>query len=279
MNSSLIILSVAMLIATSCSLLGVFLLLKNMSMLTDAISHTILLGIVIAFLISHNQKSYLMIIFATIVGLLTVYLVETLVKTKLMKEDSAIGIVLSFLFSIAVLLISKYAADIHLDIDTVLLGELAFAPFYIKKIFNIAIPQGIFYGIIMLTINTLFIKVFLKELKLSIFDRVFAQTIGFLPTLVHYALMTLVSFTSVLSFDSIGSILLVSFMIGPALSSYLIAKNLKEMILYSIIIGNISVLIGYYIALYFDISISGMISIVIGIIFLGIYTFKNMMKI
>ena len=130
MSAGLTIQLIAILIAVACSLLGVFLVLRSMSMLTDAISHTILLGIVLSFFITHKLDSPLLIIGATLVGLLTVYLVELITDTNLVKEDAAIGIVLSVLFSIAVVLISKYTANIHLDIDTILLGEIAFAPFH-----------------------------------------------------------------------------------------------------------------------------------------------------
>lgn len=137
MNSFFVILLVAILISVSCSLLGVFLVLKKMSMLTDAITHTVLLGIVLCFFISHRLDSPFLIVGAALFGLITVYLIELVSNIKLIKEDTAIGIVMSFLFSIAVILISKYTANIHLDIDAVLLGEIAFIPFNRMEIFGI----------------------------------------------------------------------------------------------------------------------------------------------
>ena len=116
-------------VASACSILGTFLVLKSMAMVSDAITHTILLGIVVAFFAVHDLNSPLLIVGAGIVGVLTVYLVELLNSTRLVKEDSAIGVVFPLLFSIAVILISKYAGNVHLDVDSVLLGELAFAPF------------------------------------------------------------------------------------------------------------------------------------------------------
>lgn len=267
MSANLTIQLIAILISISCSLLGVFLVLKSMSMLTDTISHTVLLGIVLSFFVVHDLSSPFLIVGATLVGLFTVYLVELLKNTNLIKEDASIAVVLSILFSIAVILISKYTANIHLDIDAVLLGELAFAPFYKIEIFGMNIVKGILTSGIILILNIIFISTFFKELKISTFDKTLASVLGLFPTLVHYLLMTLVSVTAVVSFDAVGATLMISFMIGPAATAYLVAKNLKAMIFYSILVGCLSSIIGFHIARFLDVSISGSIAVVIGLIF------------
>ena len=267
MSANLTIQLIAILISISCSLLGVFLVLKSMSMLTDTISHTVLLGIVLSFFVVHDLSSPFLIVCATLVGLFTVYLVELLKNTNLIKEDAAIAVVLSILFSIAVILISKYTANIHLDIDAVLLGELAFAPFYKIEIFGMNIVKGILTSGIILILNIIFISTFFKELKISTFDKTLASVLGLFPTLVHYLLMTLVSVTAVVSFDAVGATLMISFMIGPAATAYLVAKNLKAMIFYSILVGCLSSIIGFHLAKFLDVSISGSIAVVIGLIF------------
>lgn len=267
MSANLTIQLIAILISISCSLLGVFLVLKSMSMLTDTISHTVLLGIVLSFFVVHDLSSPFLIVGATLVGLFTVYLVELLKNTNLIKEDAAIAVVLSILFSIAVILISKYTANIHLDIDAVLLGELAFAPFYKIEIFGMNIVKGILTSGIILILNIIFISTFFKELKISTFDKTLASVLGLFPTLVHYLLMTLVSVTAVVSFDAVGATLMISFMIGPAATAYLVAKNLKAMIFYSILVGCLSSIIGFHLAKFLDVSISGSIAVVIGLIF------------
>lgn len=267
MNAGLTIQIIAILISVACSLLGVFLVLRSMSMLTDAISHTVLLGIVLSFFITHKLDSPLLIIGAALVGLLTVYLVELITDTNLVKEDAAIGIVLSVLFSIAAILISKYTANIHLDIDTVLLGEIAFAPFHRVEIFGFKIVSGVINGLSVLTLNLLFITIFFKELKLSIFDRALALTLGLFPEVFHYLLMSLVSVTAVISFDIVGATLMISFIVGPATIAYMISKNLKTMLFFSSLIGAISSVLGYHLAVFLDVSISGSIAVVIGIIF------------
>ena len=120
---------IASLVAITCAIPGVFLVLRRMAMMSDAISHSILLGIVLAFFAVHDTSSPILIIGAALSGVLTVSLVEALNRTKLVKEDAAIGLVFPVLFSIGVILIARYARSIHLDVDAVLLGELAFAPF------------------------------------------------------------------------------------------------------------------------------------------------------
>ena len=267
MSAGLTIQLVAILISVACSLLGVFLVLRSMSMLTDAISHTVLLGIVLSFFITHKFDSPLLIIGATLTGLLTVYLVELITDTNLVKEDAAIGIVLSVLFSIAVILISKYTANIHLDIDAVLLGEIAFAPFHTTEIFGFKIASGIVNGLSILILNLLVITIFFKEIKISIFDRALALTLGLFPEIFHYLLMSLVSVTAVVSFDVVGATLMISFMIGPAATAYIISKSLKMMLVYSALIGAISSILGYHLAVFLDVSISGSIAVVIGVIF------------
>ncbi|WP_336015690.1 metal ABC transporter permease [Fusobacterium polymorphum] len=278
MSAGLTIQLIAILISVACSLLGVFLVLRSMSMLTDAISHTILLGIVLSFFITHKLDSPLLIIGATLVGLLTVYLVELITDTNLVKEDAAIGIVLSVLFSIAVVLISKYTANIHLDIDTVLLGEIAFASFHTEEIFGFKIASGIINGLSILILNLLVITIFFKEIKISIFDRALALTLGLLPEVFHYLLMSLVSVTAVVSFDVVGATLMISFMIGPATTAYMISKNLKMMLIYSALIGAISSILGYHLAVFLDVSISGSIAVVIGIIFFVVLFGKKFKK-
>jgi len=260
MSAGLEIQLIAILVAGACSILGVFLVLKSMAMVSDAITHTILLGIVLAFFIVHDLNSPLLIIGAGIVGVLTVYLVELLNSTRLLKEDSAIGIVFPLLFSMAVILISKYTKNVHLDVDSVLLGELAFAPFNRIEIFGFSVAKSLVSIFIIFIVNFLFITIFFKELKISTFDKALAVTLGMQPVLVHYILMSLVSVTAVTSFGAVGSILVVAFMIGPPITAYLLTNKLKEMIALSLLIGAVASVIGYNMAILFDSPKSGLIS-------------------
>lgn len=279
MSLTVEIILIAMLVASSCSLLGSFLVLKNMAMVSDAISHTVLLGIVLAFFVVHDLSSPFLIIGAGIIGVVTVYLIELLNSTRLLKEDSSIGIIFPFLFSIAVILISKFAGNVHLDIDAVLLGELAFAPLHRMRIFGTSIPNSLFIGLIMFIVNGLFVVLFFKELKISTFDKALAKTLGMKPILVHYLLISLISTTAVASFEAVGSILVIAFMIGPVISAYLLTDSLKNMLILSMLIGSFASVVGFYIAKWIDISIAGTIAVVIGVIFIIVFIFspKNIM--
>lgn len=120
---------IGIVVAAACALPGVFLVLRRMAFMSDAISHSMLLGLVIGFFVVEDLTSPFLIFAAAITGLVTVALVELLHRTRLVAEDASIGLVFPVLFSIGVLLISKYAGNVHLDTDAVLMGEIAFAPF------------------------------------------------------------------------------------------------------------------------------------------------------
>src|SRR3989338_2490681 len=108
-SPALQIILIASCVAVACALLGVFLILRKVSLMSDAISHSILLGIILAFFIVKDLQSPFLIIGAALVGVATVLLTELIIKTKKLKEDASIGLVFPFLFSIAVILISHYA--------------------------------------------------------------------------------------------------------------------------------------------------------------------------
>ncbi|MCK4894992.1 MAG: metal ABC transporter permease [Calditrichia bacterium] len=265
---------IAMVVSVACALPGVFLVLRRMAMMSDAISHSILLGIVAAFFITHDLTSPLLIIGATITGILTVVLVELLNRTGLVREDAAIGLIFPLLFSLGVILISRYAGNIHLDTDAVLLGELAFAPFDRFIVFGHDLgPKSLYLMSGILIINILFISVFFKELKLVSFDAGLAMALGFSPTVIHYSLMTLVSITAVGAFDAVGSILVVALMIGPPVTAYLLTEKLSVMIIVSSLVGIIVSLCGYWMAHLLDTSIAGSMATMVGFIFLLTYLF------
>ncbi|QGG48394.1 metal ABC transporter permease [Heliorestis convoluta] len=262
------IMLIASVVAVACALVGVFLVLRNMAMMSDAISHSVLLGIVLAFFLTRDLSSPALIIGAAMMGVITVVLVELLHQTRLVHEDAAIGIVFPLLFSIAVILISRHAANIHLDTDAVLLGELAFAPFdrFVYQGVDLG-PKALYIMGAILLVNFFFISLFFKELKLVTFDPQLAAVLGISPIVVHYALMTLVSVTAVGAFDAVGSILVVALMIAPPATAYLLTDRLHVMIALSALVGILSAIGGFGMAYYLDASIAGSMATVAGIIF------------
>jgi manganese/zinc/iron transport system permease protein len=259
---------IAVLAASACAVLGVFLVLRRMVMMSDAISHTVLLGIVLGFFLTGDLASPYLVIGAALTGLLTVTLVEVIFRTRLVKEDAAIGLVFPALFSIAVILISRYAGQVHLDTDAVLLGELAYAPFDRFAILGRDLgPVGIYLMGGILLINLAFIAVFYKELKLATFDAGLAATLGFAPALIHYLLMGLVSVTAVSAFEVVGSVLLVALMVAPPITAYLLTDRLPRMLGLSIVFGAAAAISGYWVAHWLDASIAGSMAAMAGLFF------------
>jgi manganese/zinc/iron transport system permease protein len=259
---------IAATVALACALPGTFLVLRRMAMMSDAISHTVLLGIVLAFFVTRDLSSPLLILGATAMGVLTVSLVELLNNTRLVKEDAAIGLVFPALFSIAVILISRFAGDVHLDADAVLLGELAFAPFERFEVLGRdlgPVTLAVMLGI--LALNVLFVALFYKELKLATFDPGLAAVLGFTPAVIHYSLMGLVSITAVGAFDAVGSVLVVALMIGPPAAAYLLTDRLSRMLALSGALGIACAVSGYWVAHWLDASIAGSMATMAGVIF------------
>ena len=265
---------IAIVVAVACAIPGTFLVLRKMSMISDAISHSILPGIVIGFFITQDISSPLLIFLAALTGVLTVVLVEVINKTGLVKEDTAIGLVFPALFSVGVILIARNAGDVHLDIDAVLVGELAFAPFNRLIINNMNLgPKSLWVmgGILLFSIILLF--VFFKELKISTFDAELAASLGFSPAIIHYALMSVTSITTVGAFDAVGAILVVALMIVPAAAAYLLTDNLKRMLILASGFGVFASISGYWLAHWLDASISGSMATMLGIVFFMTYLF------
>lgn len=252
------ILSVLILTSISCSFLGVFLILRKLSMLTDAISHTVLLGIVLTYFVVQDLSSPFLVLGATIMGFITVYLIESLGNSKLVKYNDAIGVVFPLLFSIAVIIISRYFRNVHLDMDVVLLGEVLFASLDTVKIFGITISKTLLQSLITTIIVVGFIILNFRNLKISTFNEEYAKLIGVKVTLLFYMLMSLSSLTAVVSFNSVGAILVISFFIGPSATALLFSKSLKQTLLFTAIFSVINCTIAYMISMRLNVSVSGM---------------------
>lgn len=267
---------IASLTAAACAIPGVFLVLRKMSMASDSITHTILLGIVIAFFFTNDLSSPLLMVGAAVMGPVTVWLTELLTKTRLLSEDSATGMVFPLLFSVAVILITRYAGTAHLDTDSVLLGELAFAPFDRLIVEGVDIgAKGVYVSGALLIINIVFVIVFFKELTLVSFDPILAGVLGFSPAVIHYSLMTVASLTAVGAFEAVGSVLVTAFMIVPAAAAYLLTDNLKKMIILAVVMGGISGILGYQAASLFEVSIAGSMACVCGAFFLFAFVYSR----
>lgn len=268
MNDFYIILT-ASLVASSCALLGCFLILRKMAMVGDAISHAVLPGIVIAFLLSGSRDSVTMLIGAGLIGIFTTFLIEFFHKKAKLQTDAAIGVTFTWLFAIGVVLISQYGSKVDLDQDCVLYGEIAYVPLDVilsASGINFG-PKAIYIMGLVLVLIIIFIVTGYKELFLTTFDPAYASAIGISTALWHYLLMGAVSVTTVASFESVGAILVVALLIGPAATAYLLTDNFKWMLILACAAGILASVTGYYFAYWLDGSIAGAIAAMSGLIF------------
>ncbi|WP_045233655.1 metal ABC transporter permease [Deinococcus pimensis] len=270
MNADAIILGTALLVSTACALLGTFLVLRRLSLLADAVSHAVLPGIVAGFWLSGGGRATLpALLGAAALGLITVTLVEALTRSGRVKGDAAIGLVFPALFSVGVLAVSVYFRNVHLDLDAVLYGEIAYAPFNDLMVAGRNLgPVSLWVMGALTAVNLAFVTVMYKELKLSTFDAGLAAALGFAPGALHYALMALVSVTTVGAFDAVGAILVVAFMIVPAATASLLSRRLPIVLALAVLAGWTASIVGYVLAILLDASIAGAIATILGVQFL-----------
>jgi len=262
------VLALAVVVAVACALPGVFLVLRRMALLSDAISHSILLGIVLAYFVVQDLSSPFLIVAAAATGVAMVAAVELLHSTQRVREDAAIALVFPALFSLAVLLVARRAGDVHLDVDAVLLGEIAYAPFRRWSAGGQDMgPVALWVMGTLLLLNAAFLGLFYKELKLSTFDPGLAAALGFSPALIHYAFMSMVSVTAVGAFDAVGSILVVALMVAPPAAARLLTDRLGWMLVGAAAIAALSAGLGFGLARILDASIAGSMATMAGLLF------------
>ncbi|MEM9983074.1 MAG: metal ABC transporter permease, partial [Bacteroidota bacterium] len=233
--SDILTILIASLIGISCSILGCFLVLRKMALLTDAISHAVLPGIVIAFLLSQSRDTFFMVLGAGTFGFFTSFLVEWLQKKGRIQADASIGIVFTFFFAVGIILVTQYTQKIDLDQECVLYGDLLHVTLDVWRLAdgtNVG-PKTLWLLTPILLVIIMFVTIFYRTLQIITFDIIFAQSIGIPIALFHYTLTALVSFTTVTSFESVGAILVVAFFIIPPATAQLLTKCLRHMIILS----------------------------------------------
>lgn len=260
-------------VAAATAIPGVFLVLRRMALVADAMSHTLLFGIVIAYLFVPDVYSPWLMIGAAGSGVLTVLLVEMLQRSNRVKQDAAIGLVFPALFAIGTIIASVYFRQTHLDIDQVLLGQVELAPD-----FRFRGADGTDYGpkplivmLVALGMNLLFVLLLFKELKLTTFDAGLAATLGFLPGLLQLGLMSVVSLTTVAAFDAVGPVLVVAFLVLPAATARLLTRRLSVLLIVSAVIGILGAIVGVRLAFALETTIGGTTASVLGLTFLATY--------
>ena len=262
------ILLTGVLVGASGALLGSFLVLRGNAMLTDAISHSIVFGIIVVWLLTRQVAGPVQLLGAAATGVLTVVLSEALARSRLVKMDAAIGLVFPALFAAGVILISLHARHVHIHVDTVLLGEIGFVWLHTVTVWGLRIPVAVATLAVVLAVNLAFVVGFWKELKLASFDPGLAAALGFLPGVLHYAILTLTSVTAVAAFDAVGAILFIAFVIVPPATAYLLTRRLWLMVTLSVMLAIAACVAGYALAIRWDVSIAGMMASMTGVWFM-----------
>jgi manganese/zinc/iron transport system permease protein len=230
-------------VAISSTLVGSFLVLRRMTMLANSLSHTILMGIVLAFFLtsmtspSEEHASGIapmqtMLFAALIMGFLTSFLTEFLTKTGKLQEDASTGLVFTSLFALGVILVTILTRNAHIGTEAVMGNADALH------------HSDLFWVYIIVACNLLLFILFFKEFKLTTFDPNLAYAMGFSPLLFNYLLMAQVSATTITSFRAVGVLLVLAFMTGPPLAARLLTHRLKAMLIWAVALGSFCALIG-----------------------------------
>ena len=271
------------LVTAACGMIGNYLILRRMALVGDAISHSVLPGLAIAFLLMHSLKTVPMFIGALVAGILTTVLIELIHKKSRVKQDSAIGITFSTLFAIGVILISFGQMEaVHLDAECVLYGEIALVPLdlvqtqlgpgalsVVEKIPGLNSemflngnlltipPPSVIRMAVVTGITLLLILVFYKELLVTSFDSGLSSSLGINSTVVHYTLMGMLSVIIVSAFEAVGAILVIAMLILPGATASLLVHRLPPMFGITVIHSALSAGGGIHLATWLNCSPAG----------------------
>ena len=264
--------------AASCALPGTYLVLRRMSMMGDAISHAVLPGLAVAFLLSGSRDSLVMLAGAGVVGVLTALFTQWIHSSGRVEQGASMGVVFTVLFAVGLVLIREFADRVDLDPDCVLCGAIELVPLDTVRLFGLDVPRAAVTIGAALGLNVVFIVLFYKELKISAFDPALATTLGINATLMHYMLMILVAITTVAAFESVGSILVIAMLIVPPAAAHLLTDRLSVMLVLSVVLSAAAAAGGHVAAIAtpswfgfpgMSTSTAGMMAVVAGLIFAG----------
>jgi len=261
--------------AMACALPGCFLVLRRMSMMGDAISHAVLPGLAIAFLVTGQRASIPMFVGAVIAGLLTALFTQWIHRAARVDEGAAMGVVFTTMFAIGLVIIVKAADHVDLDPGCVLYGAIELTPLDTVSLLGMEIPRAALVNGGVLMLNLLIVAFLFKELRLACFDPGLASTLGFSPGFMHYLLMSMVAVTTVAAFESVGSIIVIAMLIVPAATAQLLTRRLLPMLLVSAGLAAAAAVLGHagaiwlpYLAGFPPTSTAGTMAFASGVLFL-----------
>ena len=252
------------LVASACGLVGNYLMLRRMALVGDAISHSVLPGIAIAFLLSGSRNTFAMFLGALLAGIVTTVIIEAIHRNSRIKQDAAIGIAFTTLFAIGVILISVFAGQVDLDQECVLYGEIGTVPLEETAVFGGQAlgPAALVRMASVLAGTVLLILFFYKELLVSSFDPGLASSMGINATVMHYGLMSWLSVVVVSAFESVGAILVIAMLILPGATARLLSNRLGVMMVLTLVHCAISSLVGVHLAYWLNCSMAAAIVVI-----------------
>ncbi|MGS4787860.1 metal ABC transporter permease [Streptococcus sp. P25B114] len=272
------VLLILLAVGSSCGLIGSVLVVRNQAMLADALSHSVLLGIVLGFFVSHNLDSPLLLFGAAVFGLLTVLAIEGL-HTRKLAQDAATGLLFTFFFALAVILISLFARNVHLDLDMVLMGEVLFAPLNRLDLFGLSLPLALVKSVGLLLVLLVFFFLNFQALTLYLLDKEQAKLQGIATKRLELGLIFLVSLTTVLSFEAVGSMAVIIFLLAPSMAALPWSKHFCQFLVLGQCCAILMIVLGFGLASWLDLTMSGICS-VMGLLTVCVSFFlKNALKI
>lgn len=273
----------ALFAACACALLGNFLVLRRQSLMSDAISHSVLPGIVLAFMIAGARATAPMFAGAAAAAFVTVLLIGLVKRYARLESGAAMGVVFSIMFAAGVVLIEQGGArNVDLDADCVLYGQLEhilwLAPNSLASLGDPAVwldmPRQVTTLAAVLALSAVAVVLFWKELKIASFDPQLATSLGFSAGRIDTGLMFLVGVVAVAAFEAVGSILVIAMFICPAAAARVLTERLAPQVWLSLLFAAVAAIGGYVLAAFGpgwlgsdgSLVASGMISVVSGMI-------------
>lgn len=271
------VLLILLAVGSSCGLIGSVLVVRNQAMLADALSHSVLLGIVLGFFVSHSLDSPLLLFGAAVFGLLTVLAIEGL-HTRKLAQDAATGLLFTFFFALAVILISLFARNVHLDLDMVLMGEVLFAPLNRLDFLGLSLPLALVKSVGLLLVLLVFFFLNFQALTLYLLDKEQAKLQEIATKRLELGLIFLVSLSTVSSFEAVGSMAVIVFLVAPSMAALPWSKHFCQFLVLGQCCAILMIVLGFGLASWLDLTMSGTCS-VMGLLTVCVSFFlKNALK-
>ena len=235
----------AMLAGVACALVGSFLVLKKMSMMGDAISHAVLPGIAIAFILTGSKSGLEMFIGAAVIGVFTAVLIQVVQHFGRLEHGASMGVVFTVMFAVGLILIEQAAHHVDIHPEHVLFGAVELVPLHRTSFAGVELPRGVWVLGVVSLVNLGAVLVFFKELRLACFDPGLADALGIGAQRMHYLIMVLVALTTVAAFEVVGSILVIAMLIVPGAVAHLLTKRLVSFLVVAVGTAAAAALLGH----------------------------------